>query len=97
MSPCTTIQLHDNGATLDCEEPVYGKYVKIVNRDGPVVICDFQIYGNLMKCIVVENIRIYIMHEGRYFGSNNDIQKKDGGTYCAISGYKLPSLNAVYV
>ena len=46
MSPCTTIQLHDNGATLDCEEPVYGRYVKIVNRDGPVVICDFQIFGN---------------------------------------------------
>ena len=95
MSPCTTIQLHDNGATLDCEEPAYGKYVKIVNRDGPVVICDFQIFGNLMKSTLVENIRI--MHDGRYFGSNNNTQKKDGGTFCATSGYKLPVLNAVYV
>lgn len=45
MTLCVTIQLHDNGATFKCQEPVVGRYVTVVNRAGPVLICDFQIFG----------------------------------------------------
>lgn len=44
MTLCITIQLHDNGATFKCQEPVVGRYVTVINRAGPVLICDFQIF-----------------------------------------------------
>ena len=49
MTLCTSIRIHDNGATFRCQQSINGRYVTVVNRDGPVSICDFKIHGKLKK------------------------------------------------
>lgn len=45
MTLCTTIRVSGDGATLTCDETIAGKHVMVVNRQGPVVLCDFQVKG----------------------------------------------------
>ncbi|XP_052776233.1 multiple epidermal growth factor-like domains protein 6 isoform X2 [Mya arenaria] len=43
MSLCATAHVHTSGATLPCDVPTRGNHVMVVNRAGPVVICDIKI------------------------------------------------------
>ena len=53
MTLCTSIRIHDNGATFRCQQSINGRYVTVVNRDGPVSICDFKIHGKLKKGVIM--------------------------------------------
>lgn len=52
MSLCTTVRVSGDGATITCDNVIVGKHVMIVNRKGPVVLCDFQVkgsFGHMLK------------------------------------------------
>ena len=53
MTLCTSIRIHDNGATFRCQQSINGRYVTVVNRDGPVSICDFKIHGKLKIGVIM--------------------------------------------
>jgi hypothetical protein len=45
MSLCATVRVSGDGATITCDTMIVGKHVMVVNRNGPVVLCDFHVKG----------------------------------------------------
>ncbi|XP_060608617.1 protein draper-like [Ruditapes philippinarum] len=43
MSLCATVRVSGDGATITCDTVIVGKHVMVVNRNGPVVLCDFHV------------------------------------------------------
>lgn len=45
MQRCNEIQTSDSSAPIFCDRPIKGSYLAIMNRLGPVVVCELSVYG----------------------------------------------------
>ncbi|XP_045160250.2 multiple epidermal growth factor-like domains protein 10 [Mercenaria mercenaria] len=43
MTLCATVRVSGDGATIACDDDTVGNHVMVVNRQGPVVLCDFHV------------------------------------------------------
>ena len=53
MDACATARAHTSGATMRCRDVSRGNYVMVVNRAGPVIICDVKIWRTYNTCIIM--------------------------------------------
>ncbi|XP_052066647.1 multiple epidermal growth factor-like domains protein 10 isoform X4 [Mytilus californianus] len=44
MVRCSEIKSHESSASVFCDRPKRGQYLAVLNRHGPVVICDLSVY-----------------------------------------------------
>lgn len=62
MHRCSELQTSDSSAPIFCDQPVGGQYIAVLNRLGPVVICEIFVYGmiyyHVKNKIVVHFINI---------------------------------------
>ncbi|KAK3590714.1 hypothetical protein CHS0354_012288 [Potamilus streckersoni] len=44
MTLCITLRVYGQQASVTCDVPLIGRYVRIINVSGPVILCDVAVY-----------------------------------------------------
>lgn len=61
MDACATARAHTSGATMRCRDVSRGNYVMVVNRAGPVIICDVKIWRTYNTCIWYSGVHMVVL------------------------------------